>query len=121
MKDFEILKELGKGSYGTVFLVKKKLPQDATVFASTKMSTGDLGQPTYYVMKKIQMKDVKIKQQLSAVKEAKIMSELEDHPNLIKYHTSFMENDNLHILMEYANRGDLYKVSFEFYHFSYRF
>jgi serine/threonine protein kinase len=24
MKDFEILKELGKGSYGTVFLVKKK-------------------------------------------------------------------------------------------------
>ena len=24
MKDFEILKELGKGSYGTVFLVKPK-------------------------------------------------------------------------------------------------
>lgn len=43
------------------------------------------------------------------------MSELDDHPNLIKYHTSFMENDFLHILMEYANRGDLYKVSFNIY------
>ena len=57
------------------------------------------------------MKDTKIKQQLSAVKEAKIMSEMDDNPNVIKYYTSFLENDYLHILMEYANRGDLYKVS----------
>jgi serine/threonine protein kinase len=63
------------------------------------------------------MRDVKIKQQLSAIQEAKIMSELEDHPNVIKYHTSFMENDYLHILMEFANRGDLYKVSFDFSYF----
>jgi serine/threonine protein kinase len=67
------------------------------------------------------MKDVKLKQQLSAIKEAKIMSELEDHPNVIKYHTSFMENDYLHILMEYANRGDLYKVSFGFYFHIFKF
>ena len=39
------------------------------------------------------------------------MSELDDHPNVIKYYTSFVENDSLHILMEYASRGDLYKVS----------
>ena len=63
------------------------------------------------------MKDTKIKQQLSAVKEAKIMSEMDDNPNVIKYYTSFLENDYLHILMEYANRGDLYKVS-EFLRFN---
>ena len=40
------------------------------------------------------------------------MSELDENPNLIKYHTSFLEDDYLHILMEYANRGDLYKVSY---------
>jgi serine/threonine protein kinase len=40
------------------------------------------------------------------------MSELDDHPNLIKFHTSFLESDYLYILMEYANRGDLYKVSY---------
>lgn len=39
------------------------------------------------------------------------MSELDEHPNVIKYYTSFVENDSLHILMEYASRGDLYKVS----------
>ena len=39
------------------------------------------------------------------------MSELDDHPNIIKYYKSFVENDSLHILMEYASRGDLYKVS----------
>lgn len=37
MKDFEILKELGKGSYGTVFLVKQKKPLlDTQGFGSTK-------------------------------------------------------------------------------------
>lgn len=40
------------------------------------------------------------------------MSELDEHPNLIKYHTSFLESDYLYILMEYANKGDLYKVSY---------
>lgn len=40
------------------------------------------------------------------------MSDLEDHPNVIKFYTSFVENDSLHILMEYAPKGDLYKVSY---------
>ena len=42
------------------------------------------------------------------------MSELEEehggHPNLIRYYTSFFENDCLYIVMEYANKGDLYKI-----------
>tara|TARA_B110000305_G_C19134248_1_gene490390 strand:+ start:176 stop:292 length:117 start_codon:yes stop_codon:yes gene_type:complete len=28
MKDFEIVRELGKGSYGTVFIVRSKLTQN---------------------------------------------------------------------------------------------
>ena len=32
------------------------------------------------------------------------------HPHIIKYHTSFMEEGNLHILMEYAENGDLYQM-----------
>ena len=42
------------------------------------------------------------------------MSELEEqhggHPNLIKYFTSFFENDCLYIIMEYASKGDLYRI-----------
>ena len=33
-----------------------------------------------------------------------------DHPNVIKYHTSFLDGNNLYILMEYAQKGDLYKI-----------
>lgn len=69
--------------------------------------------PVLYVLKKIQLKDTKLKQQLAAIKEAKIMSDLEEHPNVIKFYTSFVENDSLHILMEYAPKGDLYKVSYK--------
>jgi serine/threonine protein kinase len=34
-----------------------------------------------------------------------------DNENIIKFYTSFLENDHLYILMEYAHKGDLYKVS----------
>jgi len=43
------------------------------------------------------------------VKEAQIMSSL-THPNIIKFYTSFVEDDNLHIVMEYASKGDMYKL-----------
>lgn len=37
------------------------------------------------------------------------MSQL-DHPNVIKFYTSFLEGEYLYILMEYASQGDLYQV-----------
>lgn len=43
------------------------------------------------------------------MREAYIMSQL-DHPNIIKFYTSFLEGENLFILMEYASQGDLYQV-----------
>lgn len=61
------------------------------------------------------MKDAKLKHQLSALKEAQIMSTLR-HKNVIKYHTSYMEGDYLNIIMEYADRGDLYQVSYCYYY-----
>jgi serine/threonine protein kinase len=45
---------------------------------------------------------------LAAVREAKIMSILL-HPNVIQFHTSFVEGDHIYILMEYAEKGDLNK------------
>ena len=37
------------------------------------------------------------------------MSRIE-HPNLIRYHKSFVEEENLYIVMEYAEEGDLQKL-----------
>lgn len=47
-----------------------------------------------------------IKQQRSAVREVQILRKLR-HPHIIKFFTSFLEYDNLYILMEYAEKGDL--------------
>lgn len=91
MKDFTIISELGWGSYGTVYKVE-----------STK--DGKI-----YVLKKINLKHLKPKHQEAAVKEAQILKTI-NHPHVIKYFTSFMEDGCLHILMEYADGGDLYEL-----------
>ena len=79
-------------------------------FGSSKQSIPEPSAPkdNLYVLKKIQLKDTKIKAQLTAVREAKIMSELPENQNIIRYITSFSEHDHLNILMEYASKGDMY-------------
>ena len=47
--------------------------------------------------------------QTAAKKEVEILKKL-DHPNIIKYMTSFIEDDWLYIIQEYAKNGDLQKV-----------
>lgn len=90
IKDFQILKELGRGSFGVVFLVKP-------------LSVGNVEN---VVMKKISIRQMTIKQQRAAVREVQILRKLR-HPHIIKFFTSFLEYDNLYILMEYAENGDL--------------
>ena len=83
-----MIEELGKGSYGTVYKVRSLLNDEI------------------YVLKKINMKHLKLKHQKEAYKEAMILKQL-DHPSIIKYYTSFVEKDVLHIVMEFADGGDL--------------
>ncbi|KRX10863.1 Protein kinase-like domain [Pseudocohnilembus persalinus] len=90
-QDFQILSELGRGSYGTVYKV---------VSLSTNKEL---------VMKKINIKHMKPKQQKEALKEAQILRKIK-HSSIIKYYTSFMENDCLYIIMEYADNGDLQQL-----------
>lgn len=33
-----------------------------------------------------------------------------NHPNVVKYHESFVEKDTLHIVMTYCSNGDLAKT-----------
>lgn len=95
-KDFVIICELGRGSYGVVYKVQSNI--DSNV----------------YVMKKINLKHLKRNSQAEALKEAQILKQLR-HPNIIRYYTSFMEDDTIHIVMEYAERGDLHAVTIPCY------
>ncbi|CAD8184192.1 unnamed protein product [Paramecium pentaurelia] len=79
------------GSFGVVYKVK---------------STYD---GLIYVLKKINLTHLKPKQQAEALKEAQLLRTLK-HPNIISYYVSFIEQDNLCIIMEYAEGGDLQKL-----------
>ena len=52
---------------------------------------------------------MKQKSQEAALKEVMILQNL-DHPHIIKYFHSFIEQDWLYILMEYAQGGDLHSL-----------
>ena len=91
LSDFEIIKQLGKGSYGTVYVVRSKLDNNT------------------YVMKKMELNHLKESQQKECYREVSILRKV-SHPNIIKYYSSFLENESLCIIMEYAELGDLYTL-----------
>lgn len=86
LEDFEILQYLG-GNH-SVYLAKVKSKIDHQIYAM-KIIT-DIKENKY--------KDI----------ENKInMIKLLDHQNIMKYFSSFVENNNYHLLMEYAENGNL--------------
>ena len=89
--DFKILEELGKGSYGVVYKVRSMINKKE------------------YVIKKIDLKILNAKHRKESLQEVQLLKRL-SHPNMIKYHNSFLEKDILFIVMEYAEGGDLQKV-----------
>lgn len=86
--DFEFLNKLGKGSFGTVYKVRRKIDK------------------TVYVMKQINISQLNSAFKTSALNEVKILSSL-DNPYVVKYFDSFVEKNLLNIVMEYCEGGDL--------------
>ena len=91
LSDFKILKELGKGSYGTVYTVRSNIDDNV------------------YVMKKMELNNLKEKQQKECYREVSILKKV-SHQNIIKYYSSFLDGGVLYIIMEYAELGDLYSL-----------
>ena len=91
LSDFAIIKELGKGSYGTVYTVKSLINSNI------------------YVMKKMILNHLKPKQQQECYREVSILKKV-SHKNVIKYYSSFLDKEILYIIMEYAELGDLYSL-----------
>ncbi|OHT12105.1 hypothetical protein TRFO_03729 [Tritrichomonas foetus] len=87
-KDYTVIKEIGEGSYGRALLARLN-------------ETGQM-----IVVKEISFKRLSEQERESAHKETTILSSL-DHPNIIGYRGSFLENQTFHILMDYADGGDL--------------
>lgn len=90
LNDFETIKELGSGSFGSVRLVRKK--DDNQVLALKTVSLSKLLQ----------------KEKDNALNEVRLLASI-NIPNVIAYKASLFdkESNSLCIFMEYADGGDL--------------
>ena len=91
IRDFKREKVLGTGSFGYVYLVRRR--QDNKIYA----------------LKTVDLSKLNKKEQENSVNEVRILASV-NHPNVIGYKEAFWDDDktSLNIVMEYADDGDLH-------------
>lgn len=88
MENYSVVKQIGEGSYGKVSLVRDSAGKSC-------------------VMKVVDTRRMSAKEKKGAMNEVKVLSALK-HPYVIRYYESFLTNSKLHIVMAFAEKGDLY-------------
>lgn len=90
--DFEPLRCLGKGSYGTVLLVKHA-------------ATGRL-----YAQKQFRKASLTVRKQLveQTKTERAILESINRHPFVVKLYYAFQDHEMLYLILEYAQGGELF-------------
>ena len=92
IKDFEILKELGCGSFGRVFLARH------------------LKTRVLYAIKAIDKKDkTNIEEKPYFRRELEVMYKIH-HPNVVKLFGHFEDNNYCYFIMEYISKGNVYNL-----------
>ncbi|XP_076976947.1 ribosomal protein S6 kinase alpha-2 isoform X7 [Tamandua tetradactyla] len=89
---FELLKVLGQGSYGKVFLVRKVKGPDA----------GQL-----YAMKVLKKATLKVRDRVRSKMERDILAEV-NHPFIVKLHYAFQTEGKLYLTLDFLRGGDLF-------------
>ncbi|XP_037376604.1 ribosomal protein S6 kinase alpha-2 isoform X2 [Talpa occidentalis] len=89
---FELLKVLGQGSYGKVFLVRKAQGSDA----------GQL-----YAMKVLKKATLKVRDRVRSKMERDILAEV-NHPFIVKLHYAFQTEGKLYLILDFLRGGDLF-------------
>ena len=88
MEQFECIKQIGRGGYGSIYLVKS------------------LSDESLKVIKEVDTSNMSKEECERSKKEVEILRELK-HINIIQYISYNVRNQKLYILMEYADGGDL--------------
>ncbi|CAF1030801.1 unnamed protein product [Adineta steineri] len=95
MSDFELLKVLGTGAYGKVFLVRK-------------ITGADLGK--LYAMKVLKKAAIlqKAKTAEHIKTERQVLESIRQIPFLVSLHYAFQSDAKLHLVMDYVSGGELF-------------
>ena len=104
MDGFELISKLGEGAYSIVFKVKRK--------ADSKI----------YALKKVKLKKLSEKEKQNALNEVRILASIKS-TFVISYKEAFIDEieSSLCIVMEYADKGDLYQKIIHFKRMGYNF
>lgn len=90
MNHYQIIRKIGQGSFGEVFLVRHR------------------GDGRLYAMKKLQKKDMIYKRQVNHVwLERFVLASVGEHPLVVKMFYSFQDQSYLYFIMEYLHGGDM--------------
>lgn len=102
-------RKLGKGSFGTVWLVtdKKCKIQDETQFVCNSLQKTPFSSYHYRkVLKEISCPDMESDETFDVDREATLLRNL-NHPGIVRFHDSFLDNDCYCIVTEFCEGGDL--------------
>ena len=93
MEGFKILSKIGEGSYSTVLKVQR-------------IADGNI-----YALKRVKFYKLSDKEKENALNEIRILASINDK-NVISYKEAFFDekDSSLGIVMEYANKGDLFQL-----------
>ncbi|XP_029141621.1 ribosomal protein S6 kinase alpha-6 [Protobothrops mucrosquamatus] len=89
---FELLKVLGQGSFGKVFLVRKLIGPDAGYL---------------YAMKVLKKASLKVRDRVRTKMERDILVEV-NHPFIVKLHYAFQTEGKLYLILDFLRGGDVF-------------
>ncbi|XP_046825517.1 ribosomal protein S6 kinase alpha-5-like isoform X1 [Vespa crabro] len=105
MSHFDLLKVLGTGAYGKVFLVRKRMGTDAGRLYAMK------------VLKKASI--VQKKKTTEHTKtERQVLEAVRDSPFLVTLHYAFQTDAKLHLILDYVSGGELFTHLYQREHFT---
>ncbi|NXY21146.1 NEK5 kinase, partial [Atrichornis clamosus] len=90
MDKYEIIKNIGEGSFGKIFLAKGKMDNEPCV------------------IKEINLTKMPVKEKEASQKEVILLAKMK-HTNIVTFYASLQEKNKLYIVMEYCDGGDLMK------------